>query len=50
MYTKNEVTLIGSPLESSVLEDGSSEITINYEQAVELMEQLRVAIELSKDF
>lgn len=49
-YTKSEVTLIGSPLESSVLEDGSAEITLDYEQIVELMEQLRVAVELSKDF
>lgn len=49
-YTKNEVTLIGSPLESSVLEDGSSEITLDYDQVVELMEMLRVAVELKKDF
>ena len=49
-YTKDEVTLIGSPLESSVLEDDSVEITLDYEQAFELMELLRVAVELKKDF
>lgn len=49
-YTKSEVTLTGTPMESFNAEDGSVQITLDYDQVVELMEQLRVAIELSKDF
>ena len=48
-YTKDEVTLIGTPMESFVSEEGLT-ITISYEDAEELMEQLRVAIALRKDF
>lgn len=50
VYDKYSLKLNFSELQVDKLEDESYEVEISYEDAEELMEQLRVAIALRKDF